>query len=77
MGGGPDRGDRWDLHTVERVQRGDTFRIAERGFRLQRRLDVAGSKHCTATATNLRIPANTPILFGVQPGMKVSAISNT
>lgn len=30
-----------------------------------------------ATATNMRLPASTPRPYGVQPGMKVSAITNT
>jgi hypothetical protein len=31
----------------------------------------------TATAANLRLPANTVISFGVVPGQKVAVISNT
>jgi hypothetical protein len=30
-----------------------------------------------ATTGNQRLPANTPIRFGVAPGMKISAITNT
>ena len=38
---------------------------------------LAGASTNAATTSNLRIPASTPIQFGVQAGMKVSAITNT
>ena len=31
----------------------------------------------TAAATNLRIPANVPLLFSVEPGQKVAVITNS
>lgn len=36
-----------------------------------------GQATVAATANNLRIPANVPLLFGVAPGMIVSNITNT
>jgi hypothetical protein len=31
----------------------------------------------TATASNFRLPANVPMLFGITPGMSVSVVTNT
>lgn len=38
---------------------------------------IAFGANPTATATNLRLPANTIIAFAVVPGQKVAVISNT
>lgn len=37
----------------------------------------AGAADPVATVTNLLLPANVPMIFGVQPGAKVAVIANS